>query len=262
MWQYKQQREDLVQGQKIEEEMKAMIFAAGLGTRLQPLTDNKPKAMVPFRGQPLLFHAISYLKQFGVDTVVVNVHHFAQQVIDYIQVNNGFGIQVLISDESDELLDTGGGLKNAAGYFKNDEDIIVLNTDVLTDLDLNAMLDCHRRSGALATLAVRKRVSSRYLLVDENAVLCGWRNTKSGEQIIARKSSSLNDRAFSGVHIIKAELLDKLQPIGKFSIIQSYLQLATNNVISSYDHSESYWFDMGKIETFDEADKIIPELNN
>lgn len=235
-----------------------MIFAAGLGTRLRPLTDSQPKAMVPFRGHPMLFHAIAYLKKFGVNTIVINVHHFAQQVIDYIQLNKSFDIQIIISDESDQLLDTGGGLKKAAAFFNNDEDIVVLNTDVLTDLDLAAMLENHRRSEALATLAVRKRISSRYLLVDDNARLCGWRNTKSGEQILARNSNSLNDRAFSGVHIIKSQLLEKLQPAGKFSIIQSYLQLAGDHTISCFDHSSSYWFDMGKIETFDEADKVIP----
>jgi len=230
-----------------------MIFAAGLGTRLKPLTNKMPKALVPFQGKPLLRHAIEYLSGFGVQSFVINVHHFADQIINYLSSENFSEFEIVISDERTKLLDTGGALLKASSLLDSNEPFILYNADVITNLNLSEMMDWHRQKGGLASLAVRKRVSSRYLLMDGDNSLVGWRNVKSGKSIMAREVLNFSDRAFSGIHIVEPKLLRMLEDRGAFPIIPAYLKLASTQPILCYDHSDGYWFDMGKAESFEAA---------
>ena len=198
--------------------MKAMIFAAGLGTRLKPFTDSHPKALAEVNGKTLLEHTIKYLQRFGIEDLVVNVHHFADQIEQAINDNSGYGSWVTISDECEEVLETGGGLKKAADHFTGDEPFVVMNVDVLTNLDLGKMIEQHKDSEAMATLAVMKRDSSRQLLFDEHMLLCGWTNTGTGEQKISREVLSMFPFAFSGVQVLSPAILD-MPFTGKFSMI-------------------------------------------
>jgi MurNAc alpha-1-phosphate uridylyltransferase len=179
--------------------MKAMILAAGLGTRLKPWTDHHPKALALVNGKSLLQRNVEWLQSHGIKEVVVNVHHFADQIIHSIESNNGWGSNITISDETNEVLETGGGLKKAAPYFKDEVDFVLMNVDILTDLDLGAMVHQHRSSKALATLATSNRETSRYFLFNESNLLCGWRNVKTNEEKIKRNESPLIQKAFSGV---------------------------------------------------------------
>lgn len=233
-----------------------MIFAAGLGTRLRPLTNDRPKAMVEVNGKTLLEINIRKLVKFGFIDIVVNVHHFADLVIDYLNAND-FGANIIISDERDELLETGGGLKKAKDLLQGD-DFLVHNVDILTDLDLNALYNYHKRHNALATLATRKRATSRYLLFDDHDVLHGWTNVKAG--IVRQKRSTENDlffRAFSGIHVISPDIFPLFRRDGKFSIIDTYLDCAKDNLIQSYAHDDGLWLDVGKHESLKEAEQIF-----
>lgn len=232
--------------------MKAMLFAAGLGTRLKPFTDNHPKALATVNGKTLLEHNILYLQRFGITDVLVNIHHFADQIEETVAANNGFGSNITISDERNEVLETGGGLKKAAGHFINEEAFVVMNVDVLTNLNLQQLIDQHMQTDALATLAVMKRNSSRQLLFDEHMLLCGWANNKTGEQRIAREVLSLTPYAFSGIQVLSPAILD--MPFnGKFSIIDVYLHFAKEQIIKGYDHSGDTFIDVGKPESIDLA---------
>ena len=238
--------------------MKAMIFAAGLGTRLQSITSNKPKALVEVAGVPLLEHAILYLKSFGVTEIVINVHHFADQIIKFLQQRNNFGITIHISDESNLLLDTGGGLKKAKHYLQGDEPIVLVNVDIISNLDLNKVLDYHFQEKALATLVVRKRETQRYLVFDTYLNLCGWKNVQTGEVKQSNKRDTANEMyAFSGIHIIQPELLKLITEEGKFSMIDLYLRLAINHHIKAFIDTSDLWFDLGKPEQLTEAETII-----
>jgi NDP-sugar pyrophosphorylase family protein len=244
------------------ESMRAMLFAAGLGTRLQAITGDKPKALVEISGKPLLEHAILYLKSFGIREVVVNVHHFADQIIEFLQGKNNFGIHVQISDERDCLLETGGGLKKAAPLFPGNEPVVLYNVDILSSLDLNRLLSYHLAGKALATLVVRKRVTSRYLLFDRQLQLSGWKNIRSGETKICRPDP-LNDPeefAFSGIHIIDPKLFSLITEDGRFSIIDLYLRLAQNQSIRAFLDDSEIWFDLGKPEQLAEAGKMLKKL--
>jgi NDP-sugar pyrophosphorylase family protein len=236
--------------------MQAMIFAAGLGTRFKPWTDKHPKALALVNGKSLLRRNIEYLHQYGISRVVVNVHHFADQVIKEIKDNKSWGSEIIISDERGELLETGGGLKKAAPLF-SENNIVIINADILTDLNLNYMASYHLRQQALATLAVTNRSTSRYFLFDENDTLCGWRNTKTGEEKISLPSKNLEQKAFSGIHIINKELFPLLTREGKFSIVDVYLELAKTHTIKGYDHSGSKLIDVGKPESVSLAEKIF-----
>ncbi|MDB5210828.1 MAG: nucleotidyl transferase [Sediminibacterium sp.] len=238
--------------------MKAMIFAAGLGSRLKPWTDHHPKALAVVNGKSLLQRNIEYLQKHGITEVIVNVHHFAEQIVDAIKKNNGWGSTITISDESDEVLETGGGLKKAAWYFENATDLVVMNADILTDMDLSAMIIQHRRQKPLATLAVSERDTSRYFLFDEQGVLCGWRNMKTGEKRISREAGSLIPKAFSGIHVMNADLLKLIKQEGKFSMVDVYLDLAKDHIISSYDHTGKQLIDVGKPESILKAEAIFP----
>ena len=235
--------------------MKAMILAAGLGTRLKPWTDHHPKALAMVNGKSLLQRNIEYLQQYGVTDIIVNVHHFADQIIDAIDENNGWGSRVSISDESGEVLETGGGLKKASAFFRQSADpFILMNADILTDLNLFEMIEYHRNSEALASLAIMKRESSRYLLFEENMKLCGWKNDKTGEL----KGEEGTPYAFSGIHLLSPELLPKIPFEGKFSMIDVYLHLCLNHKILGFEHTGGLLLDVGKPESLNKAGKLFP----
>lgn len=236
---------------------KALLFAAGLGTRLKPFTNHHPKALAMVNNKTLLQRNIQYLQQFGITNVIVNVHHFANQIIQAIKQNNGWGSNITISDETDEVLETGGGLKKASWFFEDVKDFVVMNVDILTNFPLNEIMNEHQKNNALATLAVTNRTTSRYLLFDENNRLCGWRNKNTGEEKIAIASNKLFEKAFSGIHVIKKELLQKIKQQGKFSMIDVYLSLAAENNIQCYNHSSYLLIDVGKPESIIAAEKIF-----
>ncbi len=238
--------------------MKAMLFAAGLGTRLKPFTDNHPKALALVNGKTLLEHNIRYLQRFGINEVIVNVHHFADQVIQVLMDNDGFGSKFSISDERDAVLETGGGLKKAAHFFAGENEFVVMNVDALTTLDLDKLIDAHEETDAIATLAVMDRPSSRNLLFDEEMQLCGWRNNGTGEEKTARITDTKKGFAFSGIQIIQKDLLPLIKQEGKFSIIDVYLSLAADgHSIIGYDHTGDIFIDVGKPESLEEAGKIF-----
>jgi NDP-sugar pyrophosphorylase family protein len=237
--------------------MKAMILAAGLGTRLRPLTDDRPKALVEINGRTLLEIALSRLRVFGVGDVIVNVHHYADRIVEYLCVNNNFGMRIEVSREED-LLDTGGGLKKAAHFFVGDsgsweEPFIVHNVDVLSTIDLRRMLQLHGDNRALATLAMQDRKTSRYLLFDDHAQLCGRRTKNEAPEVVrpsfAKSSQQLKALAFSGIHIISPRLLTMMTEDGAFSIITTYLRLAAKGEnIRAFRADEYYWRDLGQPE--------------
>jgi len=237
--------------------MKAMLFAAGLGTRLKPFTDNHPKALAVVNGKTLLEHNIRYLQRYGIYDVVVNVHHFADQIEQVLTDNNGFGSNYTISDERDEVLETGGGLKKAASHFSDEEAFVVMNVDVLTNLALDKMIAAHETSGAMATLAVMQRSSSRELLFDDTMQLCGWRNNKTEEQKLVHADRKVTPFAFSGVQVLSPAVLN--MPFeGKFSIIDVYLHFATTEKVKGYDHTGGIFLDVGKPESLERAAELFP----
>jgi NDP-sugar pyrophosphorylase family protein len=233
--------------------MKAMILAAGLGTRLRPLTNDRPKALVEVGGRTLLEITIARLREFGVREVMVNVHHFAGMVTEYLREKNNFGMRIEISEE-DSLLDTGGGLKKAAWFFREEAPaaapFILHNVDVISTIDLRRMLDFHTQNKALATLAVQQRQTSRCLLFDEQMRLCGRRLVKEHKTELVRPSPQLHEVAFSGIHVISPRLLRMMSEEGAFSIVQSYLRLAGEGErIVGYRADGDYWRDLGKPES-------------
>ena len=239
--------------------MRAMIFAAGLGTRLQSETAGKPKALVEISGRTLLEHAIGYLKKFGITEMVINVHHFADQIIDFLHANRNFGINIQISDERDFLLDTGGGLKKAGALFSGNGPIVLYNVDIFTNLDLYHLFSFHIRQKALATLVVRKRETSRYLLFDRNYQLTGWKNVKTNEIKICRPElvNESEAFAFSGIQIVNPDIFELIVEEGKFSIIDLYLRLAQSHVIKAFVDDSQMWLDLGKKEQLPDAERLI-----
>jgi NDP-sugar pyrophosphorylase family protein len=236
--------------------MKAMIFAAGLGTRFKPWTDKHPKALAPVNGKTLLQRNIEYLQRYGITEVVVNAHHFAEQIIHALKSSGGWGSQFSISDETKEVLETGGGLMRAANHF-GDGPFVVLNVDILTDLDLGAMIRFHQHHKPLATLAVTDLNTSRYFLFNDQQELCGWRNTTTGQEKIARQTEPLFQKAFSGIHVIDPEIFSLVRQTGKFSMVDVYLDLAARHPILAYDHSGSRFVDVGRTESLLEAEKLF-----
>ena len=239
--------------------MKALIFAAGLGTRLLEHTKNKPKAMVNLAGKPLIRHAIEYLKSFGITDVTINVFYFADQIISYLNENHFFGIDIHISDERDLLLETGGGLKKASIFLKGNEPILIYNVDVVSNLDLNVLLRYHQEQKALTTLVVRSRQTSRYLMFDQNLQLAGWKNFSNGETRISRPNSFINSKplAFSGIQIIQPELLAMIAEEGKFPIMDLYLRLAKDQSIKAFIDDSDLWLDLGKPEELMAAENLF-----
>lgn len=235
--------------------MQAMILAAGLGTRLKPWTDIHPKALAIVNGKSLLQRNIEYFQQFGITEVIVNVHHFADQIIDAVKKNNGWGSNITISDETNAVLETGGGLQKASWFFK--EDFVLMNVDILTDLDLHAMTALHQQKKALATLAVTERNTSRYFLFNDDRQLCGWKNIQTGEEKMKRNDNPLYPKAFSGVHVINPQIFSLIQQQGKFSMVDVYLSLCGQNTIQYFDHSSSRFIDVGKPESVLKAELMF-----
>ena len=239
--------------------MKAMILAAGLGTRLGPLTNDRPKALVEINGSTLLEIALTRLSTFGIREVIINVHHFADMVADYLRANNNFGIQIEISRE-ETLLDTGGGLSKAAWFFLKDDDalnepFVLHNVDVISTIDLRHMTEAHTAKGALATLAVQQRKNSRHLFFDEQLQLCGrQKETEKNREIVRGDASGLQPLAFSGIHVISPRLLSMIRHQGVFSIIDVYLRLAADGQnIMGYRADGDYWRDVGKLDQVQQA---------
>jgi MurNAc alpha-1-phosphate uridylyltransferase len=246
--------------------MRAMILAAGLGTRLKPFTNNHPKALAEVNGKTLLQLNIEYLQQYGITEVIVNVHHFADQIIKAIAANNGWGSKVTISDETDEVLETGGGLLRAANYFEKEERWLVMNADILTDLELDKMIaaDAMHTEKAegdmIATLAVTNRTTSRNLIFNAAGTLCGWKNNTTGEEKWAnplKDPSTAIPKAFSGIQIIHSSFFNALTMSGKFSLIDAYLQIAQHYPIYYYDHSDGILLDVGKPESLAKAAELF-----
>jgi NDP-sugar pyrophosphorylase family protein len=247
--------------------MKAMILAAGLGTRLRPLTDNRPKALVDINGRTLLEITLSRLRKFGVHDVIINVHHFADMIVEYLKTNDNFDMRIEISREED-LLDTGGGLKKAAHFFVEDsgrpgsnseEPFIVHNVDVLSTIDLRRMVQFHTENQALATLAVQDRKTSRYLLFDDRLQLCGRRSGDDQPEFVGgcEQAQAL---AFSGIHVISPRLLAMMIEDGAFSIITSYLRLAAHGEkILAFRADEYYWRDLGRPEDVAQSAKDLKQ---
>ena len=228
--------------------MKAMILAAGLGTRFKPWTDNHPKALAIINGKTLLQRVIEYLQQYDITDVVVNVHHFADQVEEAIKKHNGWGSNITISDERDEVLETGGGVLKAKEFLKDDT-FLTINVDILTELNLKYFLSFHQQQQSLITLAVSDRKTSRYLLFNKYNRLCGWRNKKTGEEKIVIHAPELNEKAYSGIALFEPKVFDLIKPTGKFSLIDLYLDLAKENKIADFDHSNDRFVDVGKPES-------------
>jgi NDP-sugar pyrophosphorylase family protein len=231
--------------------MKAMILAAGLGTRLRPLTDNRPKALVEIGGRTMLEITLSRLRAFGISEVIINVHHFADMIIEYLGANDNFGMRIEVSRE-EALLDTGGGLKKAAPFFLEDsshleEPFILHNVDVLSTIDLRRMVQFHTENQALATLAVQNRETSRYLVFDEHLRLCGRRSGRDQSTEFVRSSQPVQALAFSGIHVISPRLFSMMVEEGVFSIITLYLRLAAREEkILAFRADEYYWRDLGR----------------
>ncbi len=243
--------------------MKAMIFAAGLGSRLRPLTDTLPKALVPVGGQPMLAHVLQRLKSCGFDNVIINVHHFADQILHYLRDQQNFGMSLHISHERDMLLDTGGGLKHAAWFFDDGQPFLAHNVDILTGLDLTAFYQAHLRSQALATLAVKQRPGSRFLLFDQRGRLCGWKNTATGEIRISRATpdAELTPLAFSGIHVIDPKMFALMPEQPVFSMTPFYLDAAAHHAILAFRHDDSAWIDIGRKEQLAHAEDMLCRMN-
>ena len=240
--------------------MKAMIFSAGLGTRFKPWTDSHPKALAPVNNKSLLQRNIEYLQQYGITDVVVNVHHFADQLIGAIMKNKGWGSKITISDERDELLETGGGLLKAREFFTPGEKFITCNADILTDLDIRKLITFHNEKNALLSFGVTERKTSRYLLFDENDRLCGWRNTKTGEDKISIAKPMYREKAYSCVVIFEYDIFRLMEEkgfLGKFSLIDVYLALAAKHLIVGFDHSGDRFVDVGKPDSIVMAESVF-----
>lgn len=244
--------------------MRAMVLAAGLGTRLRPLTNDRPKALVELNGRTLLEITLARLRDFGIHEVIVNAHHFADKIINYLHTNKFSGMHIEISVE-DVLLDTGGGLKKAAWFFLEDtagkdQPFLLHNVDVISTIDFAKMTQAHKHANALATLAVQTRDSSRQLLFDEHLQLCGRRAGRHKEPEIVRSSPHLEPLAFSGIHVISPRLLTLLTEGGSFSIIESYLRLArSNEIIRAFRADQYYWRDLGRSEDLQHAARDLTQ---
>lgn len=234
--------------------MQAFILAAGLGTRLKPLTDNCPKALVEVQGFPLLKIAIDNLTRQGATKIVVNTHHFADKVVQYIN-SHAWDIPIAISDESELLLDTGAGLKKASPLFSKDEPILIHNVDILSNTDIPALLKQHSNSNSLATLVVSHRKTSRYLMFDQNHQLAGWKNKHTGEiKWVDKADDSATEFAFDGIAIIDPKLVDLLPAASQpYSIIPSYLEISKHHRINYFEIDQEDWLDVGKPETLAQA---------
>ena len=242
--------------------MQAMIFAAGLGTRLKPVTDTMPKALVPVGGKPLIGHVIGRLKEAGTDKIVVNVHHFASQIIDFLRTNDNFGVDISISDESDKLLDTGGGIKAAARLFDHGRPVLVHNVDIMSNADLKRLYGSH--AGAEVTLLVSERITKRYLLFDDAMRLVGWTNIETGEVKTPYKEldvAACHRYAFSGIHVISPDVFRYMDDFpDKFGIIDFYLKVCDKIEIKARLQEGLRLLDVGKADTLAEAEALFSRM--
>ncbi|RYY62115.1 MAG: nucleotidyltransferase family protein [Chitinophagaceae bacterium] len=237
--------------------MQSMIFCAGLGTRFKPWTDTHPKCLALINGKSLLQRNVEYLQKAGIDRVIVNVFHFADQVIDTVEANHGWGSDIVFSDERPQVLETGGGLLFAKDLFPMGDDFICMNADILCDLDIRDMVRSHRRQDSFVTLAVSDRQSSRCFTFDQDQRLTGWRNLATGEEKTAIPSNSNQDKAFSGISVFSYDYFDFVEQTGKFSLVDSWLSLASDHPIRSFDHSGSRWVDVGRPESVAVAEALF-----
>jgi NDP-sugar pyrophosphorylase family protein len=236
--------------------MKAMILAAGLGTRFKPWTDKHPKALAIINRKTLLQRTIEYLQQYDITDIVVNVHHFADQVEEAIEKNRGWGSNITVSDERDEVLETGGGILKAKEFLKDDT-FLTINVDILTELNLKYFLSFHQQQQSLITLAVSDRKTSRYLIFNKYNRLCGWRNKTTGEEKIVIHAPELNEKAYSGIAVFEPSVFESIQLSGKFSLIDLYLSLAVDNKIAGFEHSSDRLIDVGKPENVERAEQMF-----
>jgi mannose-1-phosphate guanylyltransferase len=242
---------------------RAIILAAGLGTRLRPITSEKPKALVAVDGKPLLDYAIRHCKYYGIKDIIINVHHFSEQIIDFVKQNNFYNINIEFSNESGQLLETGGGIKKASWFFKDCKSILAYNVDILTNINLNNFIDFHQEQEALVTLAVRNRKTSRYILFDQLNRMCGWKNMATNETLLkAVPESRIKLLAFSGIQLMSPKMLSYFDEYPeRFSIMDAYIDLCRDNYILGYPHDESFWMDIGKLDVLAEADDLLRKDN-
>jgi len=237
---------------------KAMIFAAGLGTRLKPFTEKHPKALFTVNGKTLLDRNVEYLKQYGITDIIINLHHFGEQIRSHAIKNNNWGINIAFSDESADLLDTGGGLLKAAKYFEEVDNFVLYNADILTNLNLDKMKEYHLQNTPLATLSVSDRKTSRYFLFDKNTRLCGWKNVLTGELKLMQQMDAYNPLAFGGIHIINKQMLTTRSTIQqKFSITDWYLDICAENTILGFEETGAEFVDVGKMDSVEKAEKLF-----
>jgi NDP-sugar pyrophosphorylase family protein len=238
--------------------MKAMILAAGEGTRLRPLTNKVPKALIRVKGIPLLEHTINYLVYYGVDEIIVNIHHHADQIKDFIRSKNNFNIRIEFSDESDKLLDTGGGLKKASWFFNTSDPFFLTTTDIITNHDLDKIYDYNMKSHALVTLALKSRQSTRELLLNEDYRLCGWKSNVTGQKRLVKDDEDIRySIAFSGYQVVNPAIFDKITEQDAFTLIDLYLRLTRDNLINGFIQNDAFWMEFGRIQNFKKAKRSL-----
>lgn len=236
--------------------MKAIIFSAGKGTRLYPLTDNLPKALAPFNGSTLLKYNIEFLKSFGIRKFLINTHHFPDKIQAFIDDLKFNDIEINLSFEPD-LLETAGTLAKNYDYFKDEKHLLCFNVDIVTNIDISKLIQYHFNSNNDVTLAVSNRTSSRKLVFDRNKFLCGWKNHMTGESILFGNSENSIEKSFSGISLVNTDIIPLIGGIQKKSLTNFFLEICQNKKIGFYDHSETYWFDCGSIAKLEEAQKFI-----
>jgi len=241
--------------------MKAMILAAGLGTRLEHHTIDRPKALVQVNGKPLLAYVLEKIVSAGFTEVVINVHHFADQIVDYLKQHD-FGVKINISDETNRLLNTGGGILKAQSFLNGEASFLVHNVDILSNIDLKQLVEFHEKNKSFATLAVGDRKSSRHFLFDQNMKLAGWRNNLTGKEIIPTKvESTLKGFAFAGIHVVSPDFFNQIHNRGAFSIVDAYLSLCSSQSIIGFDTSNNFVVDVGKPKNLEIATDFATRIN-
>lgn len=229
---------------------RAMILAAGIGSRLWPLTDKTPKALLEFRGRPMLDHVIEHLTYHGITEIIINIHHLADQIVEHVASMENYGATIEFSDERDRLMDTGGGIVKARWFLEDHGPFIVHNVDIFTDLNIERFYHAHREHDSLVTLAVKKRETSRNLLLNSEQLVIGWKNNRTGELIMARDESADRAVAFSGIQVIDPKIFPLLPGEKPFSLTNAYLELAQKHPIHTFDHSDGEWVDMAHPDHF------------
>lgn len=241
-----------------------MIFAAGLGTRLKPITDTMPKALVNVAGKPLLLHVIEKLSKNGFNDIVINVHHFSEQIVQYLKANNNFGLSIAVSDETDKLLDTGGGIKKAGSLLNNGEPFLIHNVDIISNADLRSLYETHCNRGSDATLLVSQRKTSRYLLFNETNRLQGWKNETTGEvksPIENFRADDYKKYAFSGIHVMSPSVFKQMENYPeKFPIMDFYISESNRLNFNAEIASKLEMIDVGKLNSLEEAENMVKRV--